>query len=247
MAQVFHWQPLSENVVIFRLRKGAGETFPEYKAGQNLELYRGESVMVFSIASAPADTKKQGYLEFFVSRDNALKEGDPVEFSNRASGNFTLERTAGFSNVIFVATGTGVAPFISMIRELSHTVAKGTKYTLIHGSRNRNELGYHNELSALAAAGKPDLMYIPTISRPSAADWKNTSIGKGRAGNVFRKILHLPLKGEASLPETFQEEDWNQRFQPDSTIILACGSHASVSDIKHAASEKGIRFEREDW
>ena len=246
-AQVFQWKPLSDQVAIFRLKRVNGGAFPEYQAGQNIELYRGPKTMIFSIASAPSQTKKQGYLEFFISRENRFQDGDLVEYAGSASGNFTLDRTRGFDSVIFVATGTGVAPFVSMIRELKHSGGGSSQYTLIHGSRKVEELGYHKELSGLAASGKLDLLYIPTISRPSAGDRSENPTGKGRAGNLLRRLLHLPCRAEAVLPASLDEEDFRRRFRPKSTIILACGSHASVADIKNIAVEKQIRFEKEDW
>jgi ferredoxin-NADP reductase len=246
-AEVFHWQPLSDQVAIFRLKNVNGGAFPDYKAGQNIKLYQGRKTMIFSIASSPEQTKKQGFLEFFISSDNSFHNGESLGYSTSASGDFTLDRTQGFENVVFVATGTGVAPFVSMIRELS---ASGTKtnvcYTLIHGSRKAAELGYYKELSGLAASGKLDLLYIPTISRPSAGDW-DEPIGKGRAGNLLRRLLHLPCKAEAVLPDSLKECEIEYRFHPHSTIILACGSHGSIADIKTVAVEKKIRFEKEDW
>jgi ferredoxin-NADP reductase len=247
-AEVFHWQPLSDQVAIFRLKNVNGGAFPDYKAGQNIELYQGQKTMIFSIASAPHQTKKQGYLEFFISRDNFFCDGESLEYSAFASGDFTLDRTHGFDNVIFVATGTGIAPFVSMIRELSLSGKnQNVRYTLIHGSRKAVELGYYKELSGLAASGKLDLLYIPTISRPSAGDWNEPPIGKGRAGNLLRRLLHLPCKGEAVLPDSLKAQDFENRLQSNSTIILACGSHDSIADIKTVAVEKKIRFEKEDW
>ena len=246
-AEVFQWQPLSDQVAIFRLKSVKGRAFPEYKAGQNIELYKGRKAMIFSIASAPYETKKQGYLEFFISRENKFQEGEFVECAGTAAGDFTLDRASGFDSVIFVATGTGVAPFVSMIRELSCSGERSVRYTLIHGSRKNEELGYHKELSGLAASGKLDLLYIPTVSRPSAGDRNENPIGKGRAGNLLRLLLHLPCRGEAVLPAFLGEQDFRKRFRSHSTIILACGSHASVVDIGNIAAEKQIRFEKEDW
>ena len=246
-AEVFHWQPLSDQVAIFRLKTVHGGAFPDYKAGQNIELYQHQKSMIFSIASSPSETKKKAYLEFFISMENRFQDGELVRYAGYASGDFTLDRTRGFDSVIFVATGTGVAPFVSMIRELSHSEAGSARYTLIHGSRKAEELGYHKELSGLAASGKLNLLYIPTISRPSAGDRNENSTGKGRAGNLLRRLLHLPCKAEAVLPGSLEGEDFRKRFPSQSTIILACGSHASVADIKNIAVEKQIRFEKEDW
>ncbi|MCI0411737.1 hypothetical protein L0222_02925 [bacterium] len=247
MSEVIQWQPLSGNVAIFRLKSHKGERFPDYQAGQNIVLSRSGVSMIFSIASAPYQTKQRGYLEFFVNRENEFLEGENIQHADRAVGDFTLDRTKNFVNVVFVATGTGVAPFVSMVRELSHRGSSVVRYTLIHGSRKFEELGYYKELSELAAAGNIDFLYVPTVSRPNAGAWNHTAIGKGRAGNLLRHLLRLPLKGEAVLPASLLNRDFRERFRNRSTIILACGSHASVADVKSVAMETGIRFEKEDW
>ena len=247
MAEVIQWQPLSGDVAILRLKSHKGERFPDYQAGQNIVLSRSGVFMIFSIASAPYQTKQRGYLEFFVNRENEFLKGERIQYANRATGDFTLDRARNFANVVFVATGTGVAPFVSMIRELSYGGSSGTRYTLIQGSRKFEELGYYKELSELAAAGNIDFLYIPTVSRPNAGAWNHTAIGRGRAANLLRLLVHLPLKGEAVLPAPLLKQDFRECLRMRSTIILACGSHASVADVKNVATERGIRFEKEDW
>lgn len=247
MAEVFDWQPLSKNLAIFRLKRCNGEPFPDYKAGQNIELIREDTRMIFSIASAPYQTRRDGYLEFFVHHDSSLGPGTVLQHASAPVGTFTLERARSFSSIIFVATGTGIAPFISMIRELTQSAPRNVYYTLIQGSRKFEELGYYKELSALASAATLDFLYVPTVSRPGSTDWDSRSVGKGRAGALLRRMLYLPYEGEAELPAPLTEKDFRHRFQPQSTIVMACGSHASVADIKKAALEKRLRFEKEDW
>jgi ferredoxin-NADP reductase len=247
MAEVSQWQPLSRNVAILRLKSHRGERFPDYRPGQNIVLSRFGVSTIFSIASAPYQTKQRGYLEFFVNRENEFLEGESIQYADRAVGDFTLDRAKNFSNVVFVATGTGVAPFVSMIREICHEGSAGVRYTLLQGSRKFEELGYYKELSELAAAGNIDFLYIPTVSRPNAGVWNHLAIGRGRAANLLRLLVQVPLKGEAVLPAPLLKQDFRDRFSARSTIILACGSHASVADTKHVATEKEIRFEKEDW
>ena len=247
MAEVIQWQPLSQDVAILRLKSHRGERFPDYQPGQNILLSRSGVSTVFSIASAPYQTKQRGYLEFFVNRENEFLEGEKIQYADQATGDFTLDRAKNFANVVFVATGTGVAPFVSMIREISHQGSTNARYTLIQGSRKVEELGYYKELSELAAAGNIDFLYIPTVSRLNAGAWDHLTIGRGRAANLLRLLVHVPLKGEAVLPVPLLKQDFRDRFSTRSTIILACGSHASVADVKDVASEKGIRFEKEDW
>ena len=246
-AEVFHWQPLSTNLATFRLKSVAGSAFPEYQSGQNIELRRGDASMIFSIVSAPFESKQNGYLEFFVDRNCPFVSGSSVEFASEARGDFTLERTRGYRRVVLVATGTGVAPFVSMLRELNHSPVRDVQFTLVHGSRKFEELGYYKELSALASAAQFDFLYAPTVSRPIATDRIRTSVGKGRAGSVLRRMFGLAHEGEIVLPDSLTGQNVQRRLDRHSMIILACGSHASVADIESVAQAVEVRVEKEDW
>src|SRR6185503_4800110 len=149
MAKVSQWHPLSREVAIFRLKTDPGERFPDYVAGQNIQLFREADALLYSIVSAPFETKEHDFLEFFVNRDRDFSQGEQMTFSNSASGDFTLEKTLPFQNVLFVGTGTGVAPFVSMVRTLAKKADEKVTYTLLHASRNFEDLGYDKELSAV--------------------------------------------------------------------------------------------------
>ena len=97
-----------------------------------------------------------------------------------------------------VGTGTGVAPFVSMLKQLHGTAdgADGRRYTLIHTSRTEPELAYRDVLFEIEAAGRIDFMYVPTISRPAGSAALDVRIGQGRASNVVRHIYDLPTTEE---------------------------------------------------
>jgi len=49
------------------------------------------------------------------------------------------------------------------------------------------------------------------------------------------------------LPVSLRNKDLQERLDAGCTIILACGSHSSVGDIRDVAAEKRIPFVKEDW
>ena len=69
---------------------------------------------------------------------------------------------------IFVATGTGIAPFRSILNAIlpQHP---DRRFTLIFGVRHRQGLLYHDELNELAALYQ-NFEYRPTLTRPPE-DW----------------------------------------------------------------------------
>src|SRR5690349_23064266 len=96
-----------------------------YRAGQSASLSAGGPPTPYSIASAPSETARHGWLEFLIKVDGSsrfgaivdgLEPGAVLELTGPAGG-FTLDRTNGEPPILFVAGGTGIAPMRSMIRE----------------------------------------------------------------------------------------------------------------------------------
>jgi len=102
----------------------------------------------------------------------SLHEGDPLQFQG-PSGSFYLEEKPG-RDLVFVATGSGIAPFCSLIPTFLEKAEPGT-LTLYWGLRSQRDLYYQNELETLAQR-HPNFSFITTLSRPENG-WKG-SIGR---------------------------------------------------------------------
>lgn len=124
----------------------------------------------YSIASSSLERR---YLEFYITlvpsgeltpRLFALRYGSPLFLGPKASGVFTLDRVPPGKDVLLLATGTGLAPYMSMLRTL---LIRDTerKYVVVHGARHSWDLGYRAELESLARL-RPNLIYLPAITRP---------------------------------------------------------------------------------
>jgi len=151
---------------------------------------RGPVSHAYSISSAPYETAQEGFLEFYVVRETdedgrpgrlteslfRIEPGkdDEIVYFDRIAGDFTLaKRAAGFPHVLMVASGSGLAPFVSMIKQLHFEAGRGpgdpARYTLLHGNRTAEELAYHRDLETIAAAGRLDFTYLATVSRPASS------------------------------------------------------------------------------
>jgi ferredoxin-NADP reductase len=244
----------------------------------------------FSITSAPSDTSEHGWIEFFVGLDQGLhglpgrlsealfgtdtETGCDLTYYDAVTGTFTLDKMAqDAQSVLMVGTGTGVAPFVSMLKTLQATSdgGDGRRYTLVHTSRTEVELGYQETLFEIEAAGRFDFMYIPTISRPSPNVTIDPRIGQGRASNVVRHIYCLPTaeedkqtsaKSDVSrvaaelalarlvhpvLPRHLRVGELGERVDPAATVLLTCGNPASMADLRTTAGRRGVRFEVDEW
>ncbi|MFL5313427.1 MAG: ferredoxin--NADP reductase [Myxococcales bacterium] len=234
---------------------------------------RGPVTHSYSISSAPFETVQGNYLEFYVvlerGRDGVLgrfteslfrgmeeHSNERLAYVERIVGDFTLaKRAAGFEHVLMVGTGTGLAPFVSMMKQMhfeaQHGVAPPARYTLLHANRTREELAYHRELVDIEKAKTFDFVYVPSVSRPTAADLTDPQLGSGRANNLLRQIFELPPAEISAVPLALPRERplamLRERIQPSKTVVLTCGNPNVMADIAWIASQSGMRFEKEDW
>jgi ferredoxin-NADP reductase len=271
-----------------------GNVHYEYDLDESGNIKRGTVTHSYSIASAPVETVEEGYLEFYVvlelvktERPGRLSESlfsiDPsadnrLYYVNKIAGEFTLERkTVGFDHVLMVGTGTGLAPFASMVKQLHSESVKGnkssTKFTLLHANRTFHELAYHEQFLEIEKSKSFDFVYVPSVSRPSS-DPAETSAGQGRGNNILRMIMGMPVKeeeelvkataeGEANkikraeenlkrlvkpvLSERYSRKDLFERIKSQKTVILTCGNPQVMEDIRHVADVNKLAFEKEDW
>lgn len=140
-----------------------------------------------------------------------LEPGDEVPLSGPL-GYFTLRDPIGDS--MLVATGTGIAPFRSMLLDPS-TLTSGRQFTLVLGARYENGLLYRDQFEALQS-GHPNFRFVPVLSRPGA-------LWTGRAGHVQPHVLDFV----------------GDRRDVD---IYICGLKAMVDDLRRVLKEAG--FER---
>src|SRR6185295_20312004 len=94
---------------------------------------------------------------------------DRLAYLERIVGDFTLaKRATGFEHVLMVGTGTGLAPFVSMAKQLDHEARQGkrppARYTLFHANRTYDELAYHRDLLEIEQRQAFDFVYVPSVS-----------------------------------------------------------------------------------
>ena len=175
----------------------------------------------YSIASS---SRRSEYLEFYVAlvrsgaltpRLFALGKGERLWLGARAAGRFTLDDVPADKDLILVSTGTGLAPYISMIRS-AHRCDGGRHYTVVHGARHGWDLGYRGELEALDH-GCGTFRYVPTLTRPLARE--------GWTGKLGR--VHLAF------------EDGTVTADPARSHVFLCGNPEMVQDLQARLEARG--------
>lgn len=142
-----------------------------------------------------------------------LKPGDEVEM-NEPLGYFTLRHPG--HRAVFVATGTGIAPFRSML--LDHLPRTEPDITLLYGVRHEHGLLYHEEFEELARQ-YGNFRFIPTVTRPTEA-WK------GRTGRVQ---THLEEALAIQSPDELSTVD-----------VYVCGLKEMVDDVRKELKQRGF-------
>lgn len=147
---------------------------PPFQAGQyvalHVEVDGVRTSRPFSIASAPNQT---GYYDLTVKRVpgglvsnhllDTVREGDRFT-SSGPDGCFVYNPLLHGERLVFLAGGSGITPFMSMIREMDDR-GLPRRITLIYGNRSEDDIIFHAELSALAARNRR-FVYVPVVETP---------------------------------------------------------------------------------
>jgi ferredoxin--NADP+ reductase len=183
----------------------------------------------YSVASSSLINE---YMDFYVGlvtsgsltpRLFALNVRDPLFLGPRVAGMFTLDQVSPGKNVVMIATGTGLAPYISiMTSEL--TCGSTRKFAVLHGAYHSWDLAYRSELLALQHLCK-NFTYIATIDQPDEepAPWN------GHVGWV----QELWVQGAVA-------EAWG--FQPtkDDTDVFLCGNPGMIETMLGILEKDGF-------
>ncbi len=187
----------------------------------------------YSIASS---SKADTYLEFYITLVHSgalsprlfnLAPGDRVWLGPKITGAFTLDQAPSTLDVAMIATGTGLAPYMSMLRsELA--ASKGRRFAVLLGARHSWDLGYHAELVTMERLS-PYFTYLPIISRPAEEPVPWT----GRAGYV------LDLWRSREL-----DRAWGAVPTPETARIFLCGNPTMIDDMVELLSHEGFTEHR---
>jgi ferredoxin--NADP+ reductase len=196
-----------------------------------------------SIVSAPeADDPLEFYIRY-VARPTSenplthllwkLHDGDRVYLRTSAAGQFTIDKTVGAQDSrlrIMVAAGTGVAPFISMVRSevCRNPMVDLSRWIVLHGASYPGELGYRHELLALSESN--GLRYWGTVSRADAvSDWSGDS---GRVESFFDPHRMADLERRLGLADG--------GFTPDRVVVFVCGLTGTIGGVVVRLIDRGF-------
>jgi ferredoxin--NADP+ reductase len=185
----------------------------------------------YSVASSPRDIDSEGY-EFYVRVVEGgtftpllwrLQEGHRMRVIG-PKGKFILEPDDDRTHV-FISSGTGIAPFISMMKTLIHD-GRPRKAVILHGVSYIGDLGYRELLEEWERTGAYPVTYVPTVSRathPENLGWT------GRTGRV-----------EAIIPSVYDELG----LTPENSIAYICGNPDMIISADQTLAARGFPEEQ---
>lgn len=160
------------------------------------------------------------------SRLQHIQVGDTVIVGKKPTGTLVTDYLLPGKRLYLLSTGTGLAPFMSIIRD-PDTYDRFEQVVLVHGVRRADELAYHDMLikhlpnhEFLGEMISSKLRYYPTVTREQ---YKHM-------GRVTDLIESGKLFTDLGLPP----------LDPAADRIMICGSSAMLRDLKRMLEQRGF-------
>jgi len=233
-------KPWAPNLFSFRMTRASGFTFVPGQFARlgvtradpdNPKNPSGKKVVwrAYSVAS-PSNTE---FLEFFsivipggeFSPELArMRVGQPLYLERTNYGFLTLDRFEAARDLWMLCTGTGLAPFLSILGE-TNTWSRYQNLVVVHSVRYPNELAYADAIRAMSAKGDARLHYIPVVTR------------RKRAGFLDERVPAL-------LDEGALEDRVGMQIDAASSRVLICGNPEMITATRRLLAARGLNPSR---
>jgi ferredoxin--NADP+ reductase len=194
----------------------------------------------YSFVNAPSNAPDSAPHEFLIvelpqgmlsSRLARLREGDAIWIGN-AYGFFVCDEVPAAPSLWMMATGTGIAPFLSMLRT-DELWRKFERVVLVHGVRWAEELVYPKVIAAIQQERGDRFSYAPFVSRGAASGER-----ADRKGHFSGRITRALADGQL-------EKTVGCAIDKETTQVMLCGNPAMVEEVQGLLGERGMRRHRQ--
>lgn len=229
ITQLHRW---TDKLITFRTTRPAGYRFTPGQYAR-LGLPDGDSLVwrAYSITSTPDDDTLEFYGIIveggqFTTQLDQLEVGASIWLDRQVFGFMTASRFTDGDDLWMLATGTGVGPFIAILRDRT-AWERWRHLVLVHCVRRPDELAYADELAAMVdsaeavgAAGKLRLLRL--VTREAASGCLH--------GRITTLLQDGALEQAAGLP-----------LSPARSRVMLCGNPAMIEETRALLHERGMR------
>jgi ferredoxin--NADP+ reductase len=161
------------------------------------------------------------------SRLQHIQVGDTIIVGKKPTGTLLCDYLLPGKRLYMLATGTGLAPFMSIVRD-PETYERYEQVVLVHGVREVDELAYHDllvkhlpEHEFLGELISDKLKYYPTVTREAFVN----------QGRITELIESGKIFTDLQLPA----------LDPSADRVMICGSPAMLKELKGMLEAKGFQ------
>lgn len=240
LGRLSYRKDLTPDLAILRMQPADGGPVPDFRAGQFVTLgiqFPDEDRMTYRAYSISSPPEEKRYFELYIKWTTkpvmgkltsalfGMKEGDTL-YWRKPAGAFTIEDkkadgTPDSRRLVLVASGTGLAPFISYILHLK-SIGSKREIVLLHGAKYAQELGYRDILEKMAGGNSLNFKYLPTVSRP---DHELSRGWRGSTGRV-ETLLVDKVDDRSHLEKTVGE-----KVTPENSFFHVCGYQGTIDSV----------------
>jgi len=189
-----------------------------FKAGQFIQIKIDNLIRSYSIASLP---NNENIIELIIVNLNEGKMSNYLFNKIKIGKKFQIKGPLGKfilpekidRDIFFISTGTGIAPFRSMLKYIKKNNIKHRKIFVIFGARLKEDILYYDEMIKLSSM--KNIFYIPTLSREK---WSGNT---GYVHSVYGKIL-------------------NERKDLTNPLFYLCGWRDMIKEARNKLKNFGV-------
>lgn len=206
--------------------------FKDFESGQFVRValdIDGERIArPYSLVNTPADESLEVYFNIvpegpLTPKLAELEQGDEIFITDRANGFLTVAEIPECKNLWMLATGTGVGPFISILKS-KDVWQRFEKIILGYSVRDLSELSYDEQISSIEKQYKDQFEFVPFVTREKVE------------GTMSQRIT-----------ESIEDGSFEQRAEisiNEDSHIMMCGNSAMISSVTECLESRGLRKHR---
>jgi len=201
-----------------------------FKAGQfvivGLDIEDEIVYRPYSLISTPQDSLLEIHFNevlngSLTSKLAKLKAGDAIHVANRTSGLLTIDQVPAVPNLWLFATGTGVGPFLSILKT-AEPWQRFEKIVLCYSVKTLEGLAYRDDFEALQSQYPDQFCFVPFVTREHSDNTIHARITSFLESGELEKHVGLQLAAESS-------------------HLMLCGNEKMLIQVTEYLESRGLR------